>query len=354
MYELLISVTLAIAISFLCSVMEAVLYSVPWSHIEHLRKSGRKSGSVLFQLRNNIDAPITAILTLNTVAHTAGAAFAGAAAAKAFGSEILGYFSAVFTLAVLVFSEVLPKTIGVMYNRPLSQYMARPLQWLVWSMFPVIWSMRFIVLLVGKQRRGPQTTEEDLMAVLSMTRREGIIKPHEELSIKNILSLDQKMVKEIMTPRTVVFSLPVNLTVKEAKATKLTWPHSRIPVYEKDDPEDVVGLIYRREILEALANDLDDLTLSELMKPINFVLETMTLDKVLVRFLESRTHLSVVLDEYGGMAGVVSLEDVLEEILGNEIVDETDQVVDMRELARMKRRKLISEIGRKAGSDTES
>jgi CBS domain containing-hemolysin-like protein len=144
-----------------------------------------------------------------------------------------------------------------------------------------------------------------------------------------------------MTPRMVVFSLPAKYTVSEAKEAKHIWPHSRIPVYENDDSEEVVGVVYRREVLEALANDQDDLTLEELMKPVQFVLDTLSLDKLLVQFLESRLHLFVVLDEYGGVAGVVALEDVLEEILGREIVDETDEVADLRELARKRRRSLL-------------
>jgi CBS domain containing-hemolysin-like protein len=341
MLTLILAVGLAILISALCSIAEAVLYSLSWSSIEQLRKAGRKSGQILYELRLNIERPITAILTLNTIANTAGAAVAGAAAASVFGSEILGYFTAAFTAAVLVFSEVLPKTIGVVYHRALAPSLARPLQILVLVLAPIIWCIQFLVSFVGKGKLGPQASEEDLRAVLSLTRKAGAIRPSEELSIRNILSLDVKMVKEIMTPRTVIFSLPVHLTVAETKATRSVWPHSRIPVYDKD-PEDIVGLVYRRELLEALANDQDELTLAQLMKPIHFTLETMTLDKLLVRFLGSRTHLFVVLDEYGGVAGVVTLEDVLEEILGNEIVDETDQVVDMRELARIKRKKLIS------------
>jgi CBS domain containing-hemolysin-like protein len=351
MFEFLLIVGLAVSISALCSVAEAVLYSLPWSYIEQLRRAGRKSGDILFELRSAIDKPITAILTLNTIANTAGAALAGAAAAAVLGSEMLGYFSAAFTAAILVFSEVLPKTIGVVHHRRLAPIIARPLQILVLALGPIIWCVRLLVRFAGKGI-GPQASEEDLRAVLSLTRKAGVIKAAEELSIKNILSLDVKMVKDIMTPRTVIFSLPANLTVAEAKATKATWPHSRIPVYEKD-PEDIVGLVYRREVLEALANDQDDVSLARLMKPIHFVLETMTLDKLLVRFLESRTHLSVVLDEYGGVAGVVTLEDVLEEILGNEIVDETDQVVDMRELARIKRKTLISAQGKEPGPETE-
>jgi CBS domain containing-hemolysin-like protein len=145
-----------------------------------------------------------------------------------------------------------------------------------------------------------------------------------------------------MTPRTVVFSLPAQMTVAEARGVgRGVWPHSRIPVYDADDPENIVGIVYRREVLEALAHDQDDVRLGDLMKPVRFVLDTMTLDRVLVKFLESRMHLFVVLDEYGGVSGVVSLEDVLEEILGKEIVDETDQVADMRELARTRREALL-------------
>ena len=186
------------------------------------------------------------------------------------------------------------------------------------------------------------SSEEDLRAVLSLTRREGGINPLEELSIKNILSLDRKTASDIMTPRTVVFSLPSHMTVDEARGIERgVWPHSRIPVYDDDDPENIVGIVYRREVLEALANDQDATRLGDLMKPVRFVLDTMTLDRVLVKFLESRMHLFVVLDEYGGVSGVVSLEDVLEEILGKEIVDETDQVADMRELAKARREDLL-------------
>merc|ERR1711879_278249 len=188
--------------------------------------------------------------------------------------------------------------------------------------------------------------EDDIRAIVSLTRRSGSIKPYEEQSIRNILMLDTKTVEEIMTPRTVVYSLPTDLTVAEAREQQRNWPHSRIPIYD-EDPEDIVGVVFRRQVLEALADDLDELKLGDIMRPVRFVLKTITLDKLLVKFLGSRLHLCVVLDEYGGVAGVVTLEDVLEEILGSEIVDETDQVVDMRELARQQRDELI---GYKAGN----
>ena len=177
--------------------------------------------------------------------------------------------------------------------------------------------------------------------MVSMTRRAGVLKPYEELSIQNILSLDMKTVEQIMTPRTVVYSMPADITVGEAMHRNTTWPHSRMPVFEGDDREDIIGLILRRDLFEAMAQDKESLKLFELMKPVRFVPENLTLDRLLIKFLESRVHLFVVLDEYGGVAGIVTLEDVLEEILGSEIVDESDQVVDMRELARKRRRDLV-------------
>ncbi len=346
MLELLLAVGLAVVISAFCSLSEAVLYSVPWSHLEQMRKSGKKSGILLFELRGNVERPISAILTLNTVANTAGAAVAGAFAAALFGTESLLYFSIAFTLIILVFSEVIPKTMGVMYSRQLAGWLAKPIWFLVKIFSPAIWVLSSVTRVVGRKKVGPDASEEDLRAVISMTRRAGVIKAYEELSIRNILTLDTKMVKEVMTPRTVIFSFPVHWTVAQAKEIKNIWPHSRIPVYDEDDSEDIVGIVYRRELLEALANDQDDLELGRIMKPVQFVLETMTLDKLLVRFLESRMHMFIVLDEYGGLAGLVSLEDVLEEILGSEIVDETDQVVDMRELARQRRRQVAVRAGK--------
>lgn len=341
MLDLILSVGLATLISAYCSVSEAVFYSFPRSRIERLRKEGHKSGLILHKLRLNVEKPITAILTLNTVANTAGASIAGAAWSNVYGADTLPWFAVGFTLIILLFSEILPKTLGIVYCYSLGAALARPIEIMVWIFSPVIWVCGFLARLVSKGSKGPQVTEDDIRAMVSLTRKSGAIKPYEALSIANILSLDDKIVEQIMTPRTVVFSLPTEMTVAEAHEKYSAWPHSRIPVYEGDNSEEVVGVIYRRLVFEALADDKDEIKLSELMKPVRFVLENITLDKLLVKFLESRMHLFVVLDEYGGMSGVVTLEDVMEEILGSEIVDETDQVVDMRELARKRREKLI-------------
>ncbi|WP_027180495.1 hemolysin family protein [Maridesulfovibrio bastinii] len=342
MFELVLAVVMATLISAFCSVSEAVFYSFSWSRIEKLTKAGSKAGKILGLLRSNIEKPITAILTLNTVANTAGASIAGAAWTSVYGADTLPWFAMGFTIIILIFSEILPKTIGVEYNEKLGPVLASPIKWMVVVFSPVIWVCGFMARSVSSGNSEPKTTEEDIRAIVSLTRKSGAIKPYEALSIANILSLDDKVVDQIMTPRTVVFSLPVDMTVGEAHAKYSAWPHSRIPVYEGDDPEDVVGVIYRRSVFEALADGLHDVTLADLMNPVRFVLDNISLDRLLVKFLESRMHLFVVLDEYGGMAGVVTLEDVMEEILGSEIVDETDQVVDMRELARIRRQELLA------------
>jgi CBS domain containing-hemolysin-like protein len=339
MFELIVAAGLALVISTLCSLAEAALLALPWSYIEQLRREGRSIGHLLFKLRTQIERPISAVLTLNTVAHTAGASVAGAAAIRVFGSENMGLFVAVFTILILVISEIVPKTVGVAYSRQIMLVFARPLEWLVLALSPVIWVTGYLGRMV-RPADGPETTEDDITAIVSLTRKSGVIQPYEEMAIRNILTLDTKTVSDIMTPRTVVFSLPAQMSVSDARSIKNFWHYSRIPVYDNDDPEDVVGLVLRRAVLETLADDHYDARIIELMQPVRFVVETLSLDRLLVKFLESRTHLFVVLDEYGGVAGVVTLEDVLEEILGKEIVDETDQVADMRALARKQRQQL--------------
>jgi len=251
-------------------------------------------------------------------------------------------FVAVFTVLILVFSEIIPKTLGVAYARTIAPIIAFPLQLMITLFSPLIWLISRLANLVRPAGTGPQTTEDDIQAIASLTRRSGIIESSEELVIRNILQLDNKTVQDIMTPRTVVFSLPASMTVAEASQDKDLWHYSRIPVYDHEDTEDIVGIVFRRQILETLANDQHQTPISAFMRPVRFVLDSLSLDRLLSKFLESRVHLFIVLDEYGGLAGVVSLEDVLEEILGKEIVDETDEVEDLRALARKQRQQLTN------------
>ena len=340
MIELIIVVAAVIVVSAICSVMEAILYAVPLSHIEAIAGQGRKSGKILQKLRQRIDQPITAILTLNTIANTAGAAFAGAIAARVLGNVWLGLFSGLLTLGILLLSEIIPKTIGVVYSRQLSAVIARPLFVLVWVLRPFVWLASLMTAVIARGSEHEKISQEELIVMARLSLRKGEIDSSEMQVIQNILSLEDKTVKEVMTPRTVVFALGAKKTVKEAQSREEILTHSRIPVFFENS-EDIEGIVYRRDVLYAVAKDETELKLEKLMKPVHFVLEKDRLDKVLKLFLDRAEHLFIVIDEFGGLAGVITLEDVLEEILGREIVDEFDQVTDMRELAQRRRQKVI-------------
>lgn len=344
MIELAVSVGIALFISSICSLMEAVLYSVPMRQIEAGVQAGKKAWKVFKKMRQDVDAPIAAILSLNTVAHTVGAAFAGSAATLVFGHQWLGYFSAVFTLAILVISEIIPKTAGVVYGYNLGPLVAYPLKGLVVIMAPAIWISSLITRLIARSRREETVTSEELRIMARLSLQTGSIRPYQKQAIESILSLHNKTAKDVMTPRTVVFSLSEYLTLEEARKVPESWEHSRFPVYDRD-PEDIVGMVLTKELFIALSEGKKDTRLTHLMRPVHFVAETARLDRVLLEFLELRQHLFVVLDEYGGLSGLISLEDILEEILGREIVDESDQVADKRQLAR-KRRSMITKVPR--------
>lgn len=339
MLTLVLAISAAILISFSCSLAEAALYAVPWAAIEKLRDAGRRSGQLLFKMRSEVDKPIAAILTLNTVANTAGSTIAGAAFLSVYGSEHMALFATVFTILILVFGEIVPKTLGVAHAGPVARFLARPLNVMIICLTPLLWCTSLLTRLLSPAGSGPQISEDDITAMTSLSRQAGRIQPYEENFVKNVLALDQKRVYDIMTPRTVVFSLPAGITVGEAYRDPRIWHFSRIPVYGEDN-EDLIGLVERRALGQHFAQGKQETLLSEIMRPLHFVQETQTLDLLLRELLKARMHLFVALDEYGGLAGVVSLEDVLEEMLGSEIMDESDNVADLQALARERRRAL--------------
>ncbi|MDR2819507.1 MAG: CNNM domain-containing protein [Desulfovibrio sp.] len=345
MLTLVLSVIIAVVISFLCSLTEAALYAVSWSSIETMRRTGQATGERLFNLRSAIDKPIAAILTLNTLANTAGATVAGAAFLVVFGADYMAVFAIAFTLAILTIGEIVPKTLGVAYAAPVAAMMSRPLAVALKLLSPLLCLTGTLTRLVSPPSEGPKISEDDIRAIASLSRKSGQIKPYEEQFIRNVLSLDQKRVRDIMTPRTVVFSLPEDMTVEEAYTKPAIWHVSRIPVYG-DDNEDLVGVVERRTLARCYKEDRRNARLSEIMRPLHFILETQTLDVLLHELLKSRGHLFAVLDEYAGLAGVVSLEDVLEELLGSEIMDESDRVADLRALARQRREALTAKQAR--------
>lgn len=339
MITLALAVGVAILVSFFCSLAEAALYAVPWSSIERLRNEGRTSGKLLYDMRTHVDKPIAAILTLNTLANTAGSTIAGAAFLAVFGSSHMFFFATVFTILILAFGEIVPKTLGVAHSEIIARFLARPLRFMVRILTPVLWLTGLVTKVLSGPGSAPQMSEDDITAIARLSRQAGRIQPYEEKFVRNVLSLDQKRVYDIMTPRTVVFSLPEDLTIEEVYHDPRIWHFSRIPVYGEDN-EDLVGLIERRALGQHYAQGKTDLKLSDIMRPLHFVQESLTLDLLLREFLKSKIHLFAALDEYGGLAGVVSLEDVLEEILGSEIMDESDNVADLRALARERRKAL--------------
>ena len=341
MTELIIATIAVLSISCICSVLEAALYSISASQIELLARQGRKSGRILKLLYDDIQRPISAILSLNTLANTGGAAIAGAAFAGVFGRSNEVYFTGALALSVLIFSEIVPKTIGVLYARSLATFIARPIQWLVWIFTPLIWLNYFITRLITRNSSSIQDiSAEEIEIIARMGRQAGAIAPEQERIIRNILNLHGLRAGDVMTPRTVVMSLDRNLTVSAAREQAGGWPHSRVPVYDQNK-ESMIGVVMRRDVFNALADGRADLTLGALERRAHFVPELARLDQLFKEFLQRREHLFLVVDEYGDFAGIITLEDVLEEIVGVEIVGEFDPVVDMQERARRRQHSII-------------
>lgn len=321
--------------SFLCSLFEAALYSITPSEIEVLRQRGVRGASRLARLRENVEEPIAAILTVNTVAHTVGAAWCGALVGEEYGNAALGIFAAIFTVLVLALTEIVPKSLGVRYASQLGPVVVVPIRTMIWSTWPVVWAAkRMMVMLKGSAPPlGP--SEEEVAVLARMAAHHGAVSSDEHRWVKNVLALDDVKASELRTPRTVVETLEADTPIKELIDHVESWIHSRVPVIENKDPDQVVGLVHRREVLDrALRYPEEDLVVRDLLRPIRFVAGSMRADELLKLFIEDRSHLFAVLDEYGGIDGVVTLEDVLECMLGADIVDEHDQIENMRAHAK--------------------
>lgn len=331
---LILATSTVLVVSCICSLLEAALYSLPTSQIEMLAAQDHASGKILKRLHTDIQRPISAILTLNTLANTGGAAIAGAAFVGAFGESREVYFTIAISLGVLIFSEIVPKTAGVVYARALARIIARPIQWLVWIFAPFIWLNQFItrIIMLGAPDV-PEVSSAEIGITAQMSRRSGGISTDQERVIHNILKLDELRARDIMTPRTVVHCLDRNLSIIEARQQSGSWSHSRVPLYE-GERENIVGMVLRRDAFSALADGRDQVKLVEVGRPIHSVPESARTSQLLEQFIQRREHLFSVVDEYGGFAGIVTLEDVIEEIVGQEIVGEFDAAVDMREQAR--------------------
>lgn len=334
----IVSVTLVLLVSAVCSLAEASIYAVRSTYIRGLTEAGSSAGVILERFKENMEQPISAILILNTVANTAGAAVAGAQARLLFGETSLILFSACFTLAVLFFSEIIPKVVGVVYNRSAAKLLALPLAIMIKILYPLVWMIQQLSTVLKPNQPLLAAPEEEVRQLAMISAEEGSIMPYEAELVRNVLNLDRLTTRDMMTPRPVVEKIPDNLSLREVAGKLGDWTYSRIPVYSTSDPETWIGLILSKEVLAALAKDEFDRPVSEFAKPMFFVSEKTPGHILLKTFIKRRTHMFGVVDEFGDITGIISLEDVLESIIGQEIVDEHDTSVDMQEVAKLRRR----------------
>ncbi len=328
---------IALFFSFLCSVAEAVLLTITPTYIAGLKMDGNPLGDRLEKLKLNIDRPLAAILTLNTIAHTAGAAGVGALAAREFGSQAVGWVSAILTLLILVLSEIIPKTLGALYWRQLSSAMAFFVRTLIILLYPLV---RFSELVTrGLERRAGKDdvhqsfSRNEFQALVELGSREGTLKQEESRILMSLLRFREARVRDAMTPRPVIFSFPEDKTVGEVMGDHAELNFSRIPIHRRDQ-DHMTGFVLKTDLLSAMARGDATAQVSSLRRPLRAIPAEISLATALDLFVSQRLHMVLVVDEYGGTEGLLTLEDIFETLLGTEIVDEADGTVDMQELAR--------------------
>jgi CBS domain containing-hemolysin-like protein len=338
---LIFFVLLALCVSFACSIMEAVLLSVTPAYVAAAQQTPH--GKRLQRLKRDVNRPLAAILSLNTMANTVGAAGAGAQAATVFGDAYIGVFSGVLTLLILVLSEVIPKSVGARYWRELAPFVSRVLGPMIWILWPLVKMSELLTRRLSRGAPGIGFQKDELAAMAEIGRQEGVITDGEIRILKNLLRFRTLRVSDIMTPRTVVFAFPDSLTVEEA-LDQGHLRYSRIPIYG-NSLDDVTGYVLKDEILLHVSEDRLAVRLREIQRKFTAVPESMSVPLLFEALLESREHIALVVDEYGGTDGVVTIEDVIETLLGLEIVDEADVAQDMQELARQQWRKRARALG---------
>ena len=330
---LIFYITLALGVSFMCSILEAVVLSTPQTYVNILKNEGKRTAAMWAHLKDDDSVrPLTAILTLNTIAHTMGAAGVGSQVQQIWGVEVLTAASAILTLAVLFLSEIIPKTLGAAYWKRLSTPTAYLLTWFTKTLFFLIGPIQMLKSILPSSKNA-MVTRDDVAAMADLGEIEGALEENEETIIHNLLGLREVSVHEEMTPRTVVSAFEMHQTIKEILDDNTILRFSRIPVYD-ETIDNVRGLVIRSEILMAASRDEWDLQLKDIMKPILKIEQDSTIEQALDVFLTNKQQFALVQGEFGGTSGILTMEDVMETLLGKEIVDELDEVEDMRELAR--------------------
>ncbi len=330
---LIFYVALALGVSFLCSIMEAVLLSITPSFAAQVEQDNPTLGNRIRAFKADIDRPLAAILSLNTIAHTVGAAGAGAQAAAVFGDAYVGVISAVLTFLILVVSEIIPKTLGAVYWRGLTPTVIRVLTPTIWLMWPLVKMAQGLTKLLARGKKHVLISREEFTALAELGAQEGVFEEDESRILMNLFRFREIRAKDIMTPRTVLFRLPEDQTVADVVEAHPNMRFSRIPIYTQD-ADDITGFVLKNEILLAVAQGKDQVRLAELRRPILAVNEDLPLSTLFEHLMKDRAHVALVHGPFGGTAGLVTMEDLLETLLGLEIVDEADAVHDMQELAR--------------------
>lgn len=334
LFLLVLYMLLALVISHVCSILESVLLSTPMSYVNTLELQGKKGVKLLKKIKGSQDRPICAILVINTIANTVGASLVGSEATGIFSSTGVGIISGIFTFCVLFFSEIIPKTIGATYWRKLALPASRIIHFFIFLTYPLVIIIERFQHLISRGASQVSVSREDVAAMVTTGAEEGVLEKDENKMIQNLLKLDQFTAHQIMTPSSVVTMAESSQTIHDFYHSDEFGQFSRIPLYEAENDEYITGYVLKQEILERLAEDKFDIRLKELERPILSFLENETVSNIWERLLETKEHISVIIDEYGSMRGIVTMEDVIETMLGYEIVDEKDEVVDMQELAK--------------------
>ncbi|MCR4680787.1 MAG: CNNM domain-containing protein [Bacteroidales bacterium] len=323
----------AMAISFLCSTLESSLLSTPLSYIIMKEEEGYKPAPLMKKYKTDTDRPLAAILSLNTIANTIGAAGVGQQATLVFGSQWFGLVSAITTILILVFSEIIPKTIGATRWKSLMGFTANTLRVLIFILFPIVKLVELISKLVTSKNADPSVSREEVIAIANVGEEEGVIEEDENKIIQNIMKLDNVKAEEVMTPRVVAASAPESMTLREYYDDDQYDHFSRIPVYA-ESPEYITGYILRGDALENLAEDKFNVTLGEIKREMPFFNEDRSISEIWDSMLKQKSQIALIIDEYGCFQGILTMEDIIETVFGLEIIDESDEVSDMQQYAR--------------------
>ena len=322
----------AMAVSFLCSLLESVLMSTPISYISMKEEEGDRDAIRFSKLKDNPDRPLTAILALNTIANTIGAAGVGQQATLVFGSQWFGLVSALMTLLILIFSEIIPKTIGSYHWKNLL-WLSRIMNALVFILYPLVWLVEKIRRPLAGDEPDTGISREEVSAMANMGEEEGVIDNSENKVIQNIIKLDDIKAYDVMTPRVVAAIAPESMTLKQFYKQEELSHNSRIPVYA-DSPEFITGYIMRYDVLENLAEDKFDTRLRSIKRKIAAFHEETSVSDIWESLLKTKDQIALIIDDYGCFQGIITLEDIIETILGMEVIDENDTITDMQQYAK--------------------